>query len=163
MLTARGTTVPITTHVVGGPPDRSHLSPFSFAPLLTPHPSQTTPRPSRPTRSHYGPRQPTNYGSIILTQCRVWNYVMDCPRFEKCNASICPLQDWSKNYHRGSETVCKYSLDSGKAGAAERYQDDPVFHHCVSQLPAISERYPTIANQVEKASKTGFRGGHLMR
>jgi hypothetical protein len=84
-----------------------------------------------------------------------------CPRFDTCNASHCPLS--RDGLHLPGEKVCFFLLNSGKMGAAERFQDDSIFAECVKKLPQIAAKYPDIGRAVEKASKTGFRSRHLMK
>lgn len=85
-----------------------------------------------------------------------------CPRFQTCNAPVCPL-DPVPTVHLGGEPVCYYLLASGKAGAVERFADDPTFAECVARLPELAERHPDIGRKVQVAARTGFRGAHLMR
>lgn len=87
----------------------------------------------------------------------------DCPRWHSCNAALCPLDPHWRGTHLSGEQVCKLLLDSGKAGSAERYADDPVFAAAVAKLPEIAQRYPDIGKKVAIAAKSGFRSRHLMR
>src|SRR5262245_61078724 len=93
---------------------------------------------------------------------------VDCPRFQTCNASICPLDPlWPSAVHLRGEKVCPYLLGSGKAGADEKYQGDPVFAACLARLPDVTAAHPDIARRVEKAARTAFKKGqsaeHLAR
>jgi hypothetical protein len=85
----------------------------------------------------------------------------DCPRFYTCSAAICPL-DPIPSYHGSGDRVCYYLLNSGKAGAAERFADDPVFQIGLERLPAIAARHPAIASAVATAARTGFKGANLL-
>ena len=89
----------------------------------------------------------------------------DCPRFNSCNACLCPLgQDASHTgYHSGGEPVCYYLRMSRKAGAAERFADDPAFAACLERLPGVVAAYPSIGKAVAQAAKSGFPGEHLRR
>src|SRR5262245_45095518 len=89
----------------------------------------------------------------------------ECPRFHTCNASLCPLgEDPSHTgYHVRGEPVCYYLRMSGKAGAAERFADEPAFAACLDQLPAIARHYPSIGRAVSQAAKSGFPSAHLMK
>jgi hypothetical protein len=83
----------------------------------------------------------------------------DCPRFDHCNAPICPLDPaWPRAAHLKDEPTCHYLLASGKAGAAEKYQDDPVFRQVLVELPLVTERHPDIGRQVKRAARYGFAG-----
>lgn len=87
-----------------------------------------------------------------------------CPRFDTCNASVCPLDDrLPKAVHLAGEATCFYLRASGKAGAAERFRNDPTFAECVERLPAIVATHPDIGRSVERAAKTGFRKSNLRR
>lgn len=88
----------------------------------------------------------------------------ECPKWNTCNASVCPLQfDWPKAVHLKGEWVCPYLLRSGKAGSAKRYANDPIFEACNEQLRMIGATYPDIARRIRLASKSGFRGANLSK
>ena len=86
----------------------------------------------------------------------------ECGRFEQCNASICPVLDWRRQAHLRGEAVCHHLKNSGKQGTTERFRGDPTFHACVSELPAITARWPDIGRKVAKAARSGFRGANLI-
>src|SRR5690242_10536270 len=87
----------------------------------------------------------------------------DCPRFQTCNAVICPVDpQWPWAAHLKGERVCFYLLASAKVGAAERFADDPVYHACKASLEAVAAKHPLVRRAVEVASESGFRGGHLI-
>jgi hypothetical protein len=85
-----------------------------------------------------------------------------CPRFQTCSAAVCPL-DLVPSYHRGDDRVCYYLVSSSKAGAAERFADDPVFQACLERLPDVVARHPRIGTTVAKAARTKARGDHFRR
>jgi hypothetical protein len=88
----------------------------------------------------------------------------DCPRFFTCSAAVCPLApDWRNHAHLPGERVCKFLLDTGKAGAAERYSGSSVFAAVAERCAAICRRHSDIARKVRAAASTGFMGGHLIR
>src|SRR5947208_1292474 len=67
----------------------------------------------------------------------------NCPRFLTCNASVCPLDPrWRLAVHLDGEPVCHYLRNAGKAGAAERFADDRVFHACLTLLAEVPRRHP---------------------
>jgi hypothetical protein len=88
----------------------------------------------------------------------------DCPRFHACNAPVCPLDAaWPRTVHLSGEAVCYYLLATGKAGAAERFADDPVFAGARELAAPIGERFPRIQRDVAYAARFGLRGDHLRR
>lgn len=45
-----------------------------------------------------------------------------CPKFNTCNAPICPLdKDWSKRKHINGDKCCTYLLETSKAGAKANF------------------------------------------
>src|SRR5262245_33440456 len=74
-----------------------------------------------------------------------------CPRWHKCEASVCPLAP-HQGAHLPGERVCYYLRMSGKAGAAERFADDPVFALCLEALPRVVADWPAIGRAVEAAA-----------
>jgi hypothetical protein len=83
----------------------------------------------------------------------------DCPRFDHCNAPICPLDPaWPKAAHLHGEAVCHYALASGKPGAAEKYADDPVYRQVLIELLLVTARHSDIRYKVKRAARTGFKG-----
>jgi hypothetical protein len=46
--------------------------------------------------------------------------MVDCPRFDRCNAALCPLDTgWRNRLHARGDSVCLYALESMKPTAAE--------------------------------------------
>jgi hypothetical protein len=83
----------------------------------------------------------------------------DCPKFNTCNANICPLDPlWPRAVHLEHEPVCFYLRSTSKAGAEEHFADDPAFQKARLELPVISARHPDIARQVRRASRYGIQG-----
>ncbi len=39
-----------------------------------------------------------------------------CPRFDHCNAPLCPLDDWTLRHHVKGEPVCFYLREAAKHG-----------------------------------------------
>lgn len=81
----------------------------------------------------------------------------DCPRFDKCNAPVCPL-DPTPTVMLSGEKVCHYLLVSGKEGAGERYKEDATFAAVLEQIPRVVREYPLIGPAIARAAKSGFRG-----
>jgi hypothetical protein len=87
----------------------------------------------------------------------------DCARFNTCSAPVCPLDPvWRRAVHRNGEPVCYYLRNTGKARAAERFADDPVYHVVLPMVAEVAERFPIIRGAVERAARSGFLGAHLI-
>ncbi len=41
-----------------------------------------------------------------------------CPRFDHCNAPVCPLDDWKSPHHVKGEPVCFYLREAAKHGGS---------------------------------------------
>jgi|SRR5215471_5601252 len=83
----------------------------------------------------------------------------DCPIFQTCNAAICPLDPrWPLAVHRWGEPICRYLRASGKEGAAQHYQNDPVFEACQTRLDEVCAKHPDIARGVARASTSPIKG-----
>jgi hypothetical protein len=85
-----------------------------------------------------------------------------CSRFDDCSASLCPLQpEGRRGVHLPGEMVCLHLINSRKAGAFERFADDPSYAQAVERLPEIETANRDIARQVRRAGKYGFRRGRF--
>jgi len=71
-----------------------------------------------------------------------------------------PVRQWP---WAGSLTPGFYLLATAKAGAAERFAADPVAAAVVAAAPAVLAEHVDIQRRVEIASRSGFKGAHLMR
>ncbi len=86
----------------------------------------------------------------------------DCPRFNCCNAAICPLDsNWREVRHLPGEKVCFYLLASGKYRAQQRLVGDPVYRVVQQQAPSVCSIHAAIQRAVEAASRAGFRAANL--
>lgn len=86
----------------------------------------------------------------------------DCPRFQTCNAAICPLDPaWRKAVHLPGEKVCYYLLNIVKAGADERFEENPVAQAVSEKAADVHAAHPDIAKRVARAAKTGFKDANL--
>lgn len=48
--------------------------------------------------------------------------LQSCPKFNKCNAPICPLdKDWRKRKHINGDKCCTYLLEASKTGAKANF------------------------------------------
>ena len=82
----------------------------------------------------------------------------DFNKFQTCNAAICPLDPyWPAAAHLPGEKVCHYLLATGKAGADERYADDPVFGVVKAVAEAIIAKWSNIRMKVQEASRYGLK------
>jgi hypothetical protein len=84
-----------------------------------------------------------------------------CPRWDKCNAPICPLDpDWRKRVLLSNDTTCFYLLESVKEGARANFEGPGwgwLHAAMVEATPAISARWGRIRNKLCDAAKTGSR------
>ena len=39
-----------------------------------------------------------------------------CPKFDRCSAPICPVDNWTLRYHAKGESVCFYLREAAKHG-----------------------------------------------
>jgi hypothetical protein len=64
-------------------------------------------------------RSPQSPSAIRITP-------VDCPKFDKCSAPICPLDpDWPRRCHLKGERACPFALEATKKGALARFRDHP--------------------------------------
>lgn len=84
-----------------------------------------------------------------------------CPKWDKCNAPLCPLDsDLSKRVMRSDEPVCYYLTEAVKldAEAIFRRRGRMELFEVVSNLiPVISSRSGRIRLALERARTTGSR------
>lgn len=86
----------------------------------------------------------------------------DCPRFDRCNAPICPLDEHRlKSCYLSGEAVCFYLRAMGKPGADEYLGSDPVLALARERALEIFEKWPTIRRKSERAWETGFQADNL--
>src|SRR5262245_37157799 len=82
-----------------------------------------------------------------------------CPRFDFCNANVCPLDPgWRKTVHLPGEAICRYLLCTGKAGAAEYFAGDRVFPVALALVGEVGERFPAIAREVARSARKTIAG-----
>ena len=83
-----------------------------------------------------------------------------CPRFDGCNAPICPLDDWQRAQHLQGEPVCSLLCelvkDGGEARLRARVSSDLV-DTLAEVLPKVAERWGRVRMQLQRASRTGSR------
>lgn len=84
-----------------------------------------------------------------------------CPKFDKCNAAVCPLDaEWHKRKHISGDKCCVYLLETAKldakanfvgAGLANVYEAiEAVKHDILSSSASIKRTYT-------RAASTGSR------
>ena len=65
----------------------------------------------------------------------------DCPKFNRCNASLCPLDEhWRRRSMTYGDSVCFYLTESVKDGAEARFKgvpDEGIYACARSSLPAM--------------------------
>ena len=84
-----------------------------------------------------------------------------CPRFEKCSAPICPLdEDWGKRIQRGDEKVCFWLTESVKNGGVARLNESlptNLVEVILRRRPLLSDRHGRIRRVLESASRTASK------
>ena len=84
-----------------------------------------------------------------------------CPRFSKCNAPICPLdQEWHKSSMLAEDAVCFFMNEAAKAGAQGRFAlrgHAELFRLVSDATPSIIAANSTIRNRLERAAQSGSR------
>lgn len=86
---------------------------------------------------------------------------MNCPRFSKCSAPICPLDsDWAKRTHLRGEPVCLYLREIVKVGGEARLSGAVPYETIQAirnHIKPISARYVHIRRALERARLHGSR------
>jgi hypothetical protein len=80
-----------------------------------------------------------------------------CPRFDKCNAALCPLT--MEGSHRRGEAMCKYLRDAAK-GAPLPPTVAPVI---LSNYDRVAREYPDIALRLARAANSPAQGANVVR
>lgn len=63
-----------------------------------------------------------------------------CPRFDSCNAPICPLDDWRRAQHLHGERICLWLREAVKPGGMAR-----IAHAATDEIAAtVAEALPAI-------------------
>lgn len=84
-----------------------------------------------------------------------------CPRFDSCNANICPLDPrWPRAQHIQGERVCSLLTELVKVGGKTRVagivQPDQ-FATLVREWPKVETRWTDIRSRLKASAKTGSR------
>jgi hypothetical protein len=70
----------------------------------------------------------------------------DCPKFNKCNATICPLdKDWHLRGFLREDATCFYLLESVKEGAGTHFEG--------AQLGILYERILNVREEIASTHK----------
>jgi len=84
-----------------------------------------------------------------------------CPKFQSCNAPICPLDtDWQKRPNHKDDATCFYLLESVKHDARLHFevaQLGQMLNHIDLIRDDIANMQPRIKMKLESASQTGSR------
>lgn len=88
-----------------------------------------------------------------------------CPKWDKCNAPLCPLDpDLFKRVMRNDEPVCYYLTEAVKADAEavfRRRGRGELFEVISKLIPAMSSRWGRIRHALERAKTSGSRMARL--
>ncbi|MDR6935481.1 hypothetical protein J2X58_000766 [Luteibacter sp. 3190] len=84
-----------------------------------------------------------------------------CPRFDSCNANVCPLDpQWPRAEHRQGERVCGLLTElakvDGQAQVATVLSSEQ-FDTLVREWPKVEARWGDIRYRLKNAAKTGSR------
>ena len=81
-----------------------------------------------------------------------------CPRFARCNANVCPLDDkWPYRNHLRGESICLFLREAVKVGGLAVlgvHIPTKLLQQVVVMLPEIIDRYVDIKRRLERASTT---------
>lgn len=84
-----------------------------------------------------------------------------CPKFQHCNAPICPLdKDWQKRKHFKGDCICFYLLETQKHGAKANFEGlskGYLYEAIVTLTPDIAKAYSPIKKALEKAKLSSSR------
>jgi hypothetical protein len=85
----------------------------------------------------------------------------DCPKFDKCNAPLCPLdQDLYKRVMQGDEAVCFYLTEAVKVDAEAVFRSrgrEELFKVMSESIQPMSMRWARIRLSLDRSRKTGSR------
>lgn len=88
-----------------------------------------------------------------------------CPRWDKCNAPICPLDAlWERRAMQSSDPVCFYLIEAAKPGAEPLFQRrgwGDLYRTMVALAPSLSARWGRIARALQRAPFSGSRLARL--
>ena len=84
-----------------------------------------------------------------------------CPKYQHCNAPVCPLDDkWRKRVYFSEDPTCYYLLESVKEGSHRHFhgaQLEVLYESIVRVRGDIAEHFKRIGKKMESAKKTSSR------
>lgn len=84
-----------------------------------------------------------------------------CPKYLKCSASICPLdQAWREAKHHKGERVCFYLCETQKSGSEALFRGrglSELYKLMIIATQEISARWGAIRNALRKSAMKGSR------
>lgn len=85
----------------------------------------------------------------------------DCPLFDSCNASVCPLDPaWERHRHLSGERVCRWLREAVKPGG-HAVLEDALPTHCAEMAMRVAEiisiREGELGNKLRRAAKQGSK------
>lgn len=90
----------------------------------------------------------------------------DCPKFQSCNAPVCPIDSaWDRRFNHKEGSTCFYLSESVKYGSQALFQGaglGELYEVIRRETHAIVERHPRIRRALERARQTGSRMTRLV-
>ncbi|PTQ79818.1 hypothetical protein C8R21_12222 [Nitrosospira multiformis] len=87
--------------------------------------------------------------------------IPDCPKFQSCNAPVCPVDPaWVRRLNRKEDSTCFYLCESVKHGSHALFQGAGLegLYKIISRVtPAIARRHSRIKRALERAQQTDSR------
>jgi hypothetical protein len=83
-----------------------------------------------------------------------------CPRFDSCNAPVCPLDDWGRAQHLSGERVCGLLCELVKEGGEARLRarvPSDLVDTLVEVCPKVCARWERIRRGLDVASRSGSK------
>ncbi len=94
-----------------------------------------------------------------MTPCK------QCPKWEKCNAPLCPIDlNWQKVRHLKGEPVCQWLRMYAKQPEQSRFQGilrEEMAEQVISVYDSVIVPYGALRTALVRASKTGSRLDNL--
>jgi hypothetical protein len=91
--------------------------------------------------------------------------LLSCPKFSRCNASICPLDgEWDRRKMLDDEPVCFYLLEHAKEGSKTRFEErglGELYEDIGRVLLDQSSKWGKLRRTYERAKTSGSRLGKL--
>lgn len=88
-----------------------------------------------------------------------------CPKWDKCNAPLCPLDhELFKRVMRGGDPVCHYLTEAVKPDADANFRArgrTELFEVVSNLIPAMSSRWRGIRYALKRAKSSGSRMARL--